>query len=46
MVMNRSPFVKARVGSSTKIEDAMKASDDATRRIAGLVKYVGSIQAP
>lgn len=39
-------FVSEGVGSSTKIEDAMKASDDATRRIAGLVKYVGSIQAP
>lgn len=39
-------FVSEGVGSSTKLEDAMKASDDASRRIAGLVEYVGSIQAP
>lgn len=39
-------FVTEGVGSSTKLEDAMKASDDASRRIAGLVKYVASIQTP
>lgn len=39
-------FVTEEVGKSTKVEDAMKASDDASRRIAGLVKYVQSIQAP
>ena len=39
-------FVTEQVGKSTKVEDAMKASDEASRRIAGLVKYVASIQAP
>ena len=39
-------FVTEQVGTSTKVEDAMKASDEASRRIAGLVKYVASIQAP
>ena len=39
-------FVTEGVGKSTKIEDAMKASDEATRRIAGLVRYVQSIQMP
>ncbi|PZF75913.1 hypothetical protein DK847_14755 [Aestuariivirga litoralis] len=39
-------FVTEEVGKSTKVEDAMKASDDASRRIAGLVTYVRSIQAP
>ncbi len=39
-------FVGEEVGESTKIEDAMKASDDASRRIAGLVRYIQSIQAP
>ena len=38
-------FVTEEVGKSTKVEDAMKASDDASRRIAGLVRYVESIQA-
>ena len=37
-------FVSEGVGKSTKVEDAMKASDDAARRIAGLVRYVSSIQ--
>ena len=37
-------FVTEEVGKSTRIEDAMKASDDASRRIAGLVRYVESIQ--
>jgi mono/diheme cytochrome c family protein len=39
-------FVSEGVGSSTKIEDAMKASDEASRRIAGLMRYIESIQAP
>ena len=39
-------FVTEQVGKSTKVEDAMKASDEASRRIAGLVKYVESLQAP
>ena len=39
-------FVTEQVGKSTKVEDAMKASDEASRRIAGLVKYVASIQVP
>lgn len=38
-------FVTEEVGKSTKVEDAMKASDDASKRIAGLVRYVESIQA-
>lgn len=39
-------FVTEGVGKSTNLKDAMKASDDASRRIAGLVKYIASIQAP
>jgi mono/diheme cytochrome c family protein len=38
-------FVSEGVGNSTKLEDALKASDDASRRIAGLVRYIESIQA-
>jgi mono/diheme cytochrome c family protein len=38
-------FVSEGVGSSTKLADAVKASDDASRRIAGLVRYIESIQA-
>lgn len=38
-------FVSEGVGNSTNLADAMKASDDASRRIAGLVRYVESIQA-
>ncbi len=38
-------FISEGVGSSTKLEDAVKASDDASRRIAGLVRYIESIQA-
>jgi mono/diheme cytochrome c family protein len=38
-------FITEQVGKSTKVEDAMKASDEASRRIAGLVRYVQSIQA-
>lgn len=37
-------FISESVGGSTRIEDALKASDDASRRIAGLVRYIGSIQ--
>ena len=39
-------FISEGVGQSTKLEDAIHASDDAARRIAGLVRYVESIQAP
>ena len=39
-------FVTEEVGKSTRIEDAVKASDEASRRIAGLVRYVESLQAP
>lgn len=38
-------FVSEGVGNSTKLEDAMRASDDASRRIAGLMRYIESIQA-
>jgi mono/diheme cytochrome c family protein len=38
-------FISEGVGQSTKLEDALKASDEAARRIAGLVRYVESIQA-
>ncbi len=38
-------FVTEQVGKSTKVEDAMTASDAASKRIAGLVRYVQSIQA-
>ena len=38
-------FVTEGVGNSTRIEDAMKASDNASRRIAGLVHYVETLQA-
>jgi mono/diheme cytochrome c family protein len=38
-------FISEGVGSSTSLEDAIKASDDASRRIAGLVRYIESIQA-
>lgn len=37
-------FVSEGVGKSTNLEDAMKASDDASRRIAGLMRYIESIQ--
>lgn len=38
-------FISEEIGNSTKLEDAMKASDDASRRIAGLMQYIESIQA-
>jgi mono/diheme cytochrome c family protein len=38
-------FISEGVGASTKIEDALRASDDASRRIAGLMRYIESIQA-
>lgn len=37
-------FVSEAVGKSVKLEDAMKASDEATRRIVNLVTYIESIQ--
>ena len=39
-------FVTEQVGKSTKVADAIKASDEASKRIAGLVKYIESLQAP
>lgn len=39
-------FVTEEVGRSTTVADAMKASDEASRRIAGLVSYIQSIQQP
>lgn len=39
-------FVSEGVGQSTNLADAVKASDEASRRIAGLVRYIESIQAP
>jgi hypothetical protein len=38
-------FVSQNVGKSTRIEDARKASDDASRRIMGLMHYIETIQA-
>jgi mono/diheme cytochrome c family protein len=38
-------FISEEVGKSTKLEDAIKAADDASRRIAGLMRYLESIQA-
>jgi mono/diheme cytochrome c family protein len=38
-------FVSAEIGNSTKLEDAMKASDHAAKRIVGLVRYLEQIQA-
>jgi len=38
-------FISEGVGESTKLEDAVQASDDASRRIAGLMRYIESIQA-
>jgi mono/diheme cytochrome c family protein len=38
-------FISEGVGESTKLEDALRASDDASRRIAGLLRYIESIQA-
>lgn len=37
-------FVTEEVGKSTTIEQALKASDEASRRITALVHYVESIQ--
>jgi hypothetical protein len=37
-------FISEGVGESTKLEDALRASDDASRRIAGLMRYLESIQ--
>jgi mono/diheme cytochrome c family protein len=38
-------FISEGVGESTKLEDALRAADDASRRIAGLLRYIESIQA-
>ncbi len=37
-------FVTAEIGASTKLEDAMKASDHAAQRIVGLVRYIEQMQ--
>jgi mono/diheme cytochrome c family protein len=39
-------FISEGVGESTDLADALRASDDASRRIAGLMRYIESIQAP
>ena len=39
-------FISESVGESTNLADALQASDDASRRIAGLMHYLESIQAP
>ena len=38
-------FISEGVGSSTKLDDALNAADEASRRIAGLMRYLESIQA-
>ena len=38
-------FITESVGKSTKLEDAMKASDDTSRRIVALMRYVETLQA-
>ena len=37
-------FVSEGVGNSTSLADALRASDDASRRIAGLMHYLETIQ--
>lgn len=37
-------FVTEDIGGSTDLDDAEKAADDASRRIAGLVRYIQSTQ--
>ena len=39
-------FVSEAVGKSTSVADALRASDDASRRIAGLLRYIETIQEP
>ena len=39
-------FVSEDIGGSTDLGAAEKAADDASRRIAGLVRYIASIQQP
>ena len=39
-------FVTEQLGKSTTIEQALKASDEASKRIVALVKYVETIQEP
>ena len=38
-------FITESVGNSTKLEDAMKASDDTSRRIVALMRYIETLQA-
>ena len=38
-------FITESIGKSTKLEDAMKASDDTSRRIVALVRYIETLQA-
>ena len=38
-------FITESVGKSTKLEDAMKASDDTSRRIVALLRYIETLQA-
>lgn len=37
-------FVSESVGNSTSLDDALRASDEASRRIAGLMHYLETIQ--
>ena len=37
-------FVTEGVGTSTSVDDALKASDEASRRIAALVRYLETLQ--
>jgi mono/diheme cytochrome c family protein len=37
-------FVSEGVGKSTSVADALRASDDASRRIAGLMRYLETLQ--
>lgn len=37
-------FVSEGVGKSTSLADALRASDDASRRIAGLMRYIETLQ--
>lgn len=38
-------FITESVGKSTKLEGAMKASDDTSRRIVALIRYIETLQA-
>lgn len=37
-------FLSEKIGGSTKIEDAVKASDDTSKRILALLRYIETIQ--